>query len=134
LDELGAQRLGHGVRCLEDDALVLLLRERQIPLEVCPSSNVCLGVAPGLEEHPLPRLLAEGLYVTINSDDPPMFNTTLTDEFLRVATTFDFGVETIEQLALNAIRASLLPESTRIKMETEFQREFANLLDELTCK
>src|SRR3546814_2132370 len=61
LRTLKAQRIGHGVRCLEDPGLVAELRERQIPLEVCPTSNVCLGVASSLSEHPLPRLLDEGL-------------------------------------------------------------------------
>jgi len=82
LRALNAVRIGHGVRCLEDADLVAELRERQIPLEVCPTSNVCLGVAPSFAEHPLPRLLDAGLYVTLNSIDPPMFGTTLTDEYL----------------------------------------------------
>src|SRR5262249_57449079 len=94
---------------LEDPWLVAELRARQVAVEVCPTSNVCLGVAPSLSEHPLPRLLDEGLYVTINSDDPPMFNTTLTDEYLRAAQILGCGAETIEQLAINALRASLLP-------------------------
>src|SRR5262249_10587423 len=68
LRTLHAARIGHGVRCLEDPALVAELRTRQIPLEVCPGSNVCLGVVPSLEQHPLPLLVAEGLYVTVNSD------------------------------------------------------------------
>ena len=128
---LKAQRIGHGVRCLDDPALVAELRERQIPLEVCPTSNVCLGVAPSLTEHPLPRLLDEGLYVTINSDDPPMFNTTLTDEYLRATQILGCGVETIERLAINAVRASLLPEASRMDMERRFRAEFAQLRDEL---
>lgn len=127
LRKLKAQRIGHGVRCLEDADLVAELRQRQIPLEVCPTSNVCLGVAASIAEHPLPRLLAEGLYVTINSDDPPMFNTTLTDEFLKIAEAFDFSRETIEQLTLNAVRASLLPVLTRTEMEERFRQEFAAL-------
>jgi adenosine deaminase len=127
LRTLKAQRIGHGVRCLEDPGLVAELRERQIPLEVCPTSNVCLGVAPSLSEHPLPRLLDEGLYVTINSDDPPMFNTTLTDEYLRASQILGCGAETIEQLAINAVRASLLPEASRVKMERRFREEFARL-------
>ncbi|MDX2040862.1 MAG: adenosine deaminase [Acidobacteriota bacterium] len=125
--ELKAQRIGHGVRCLEDAALVAELRKQQIPLEVCPTSNVCLGVAASIAEHPLPRLLAAGLYVTINSDDPPMFNTTLTDEYLKITEAFDFSRETIEHLVLNAVRASLLPELTRTEMEKRFQSEFAVL-------
>jgi adenosine deaminase len=132
LRTLRAQRIGHGVRCLEDPGLTPVLREGQVPLEICPTSNVCLGVIPSLAEHPLPRLLDEGLYVTINSDDPPMFNTTLTDEYLRIAQTFGFGVETIEELILNAVRASLLTESARAEMERRFRAEFAQLRAELS--
>lgn len=127
LDALRAVRIGHGVRCLEDPALVRELRERQIPLDVCPSSNVCLGVAPSLEEHPLPRLLEAGLYVTINSDDPPMFNTTLSEEYLRICETFNFDLEQIKSFSLNAVRASLLPPRERRKLAAEFEGEFAEL-------
>lgn len=117
LDVLHAQRIGHGVRCLDDPRLVDELRERQIPLEVCPSSNVCLGVAASIAEHPLPRLLDAGLYVTINSDDPPMFATTLTDEYIRVAQAFGLGREEVVQLVVNAIRASLLPDAEKAELE-----------------
>jgi adenosine deaminase len=94
---------------------------------VCPTSNVCLKVAPNLAGHPLPRLLDEGLYVTINSDDPPMFNTTLTGEYIALANTFQFDVDTIEQFVLNAVRASLLPKDARQAMEQQFLAEFAEL-------
>ncbi len=130
LRALGAQRIGHGVRCLEDPGLVSDLRARQIPLEVCPTSNVCLGVAPSLAEHPLPRLLAEGLYVTLNSDDPPMFNTTLTDEYLRAAQAFDLSPEMLEHLSLNALRASQLPQDDRRALEQQFQAKFSQLRKE----
>jgi len=109
-------RIAHGVTCLEDPSLVSELRERQIPLDVCPTSNVCLGVVPSLAAHPLPLLLAEGLYVTIGSDDPPMFNTTLTGEYLALAAELDFGAPLIEQLVLNAARAALLPEAERASL------------------
>lgn len=124
---LGAQRIGHGVRCLEDPALVAELRRRQIPLEVCPSSNVCLGVVPSLREHPLPRLIEEGLYVTINSDDPPLFNTTLNDEYVLCADAFGFDAAQMEHLSLNALRASLLPPAQRQSLERSFLRDFARL-------
>jgi adenosine deaminase len=107
--EQGSLRIGHGVRCLEDPALVEELRARQIPLEVCPTSNVCLGVVPAFAAHPLPRLLDAGLYVTLNSDDPPMFNTTLTDEYLRSAAAFGFDHAAIAGLVRNAAGATLLP-------------------------
>jgi adenosine deaminase len=132
IETLHATRIGHGVRCLEDPQLVALLRERQIPLEVCPTSNVCLGVAPSFAEHPLPRLLAEGLFVTLNSDDPPMFNTTLTDEYAQAAAAFNFDLETIKRLALNGVRASLLAEARRSELEAAFVAEFAHLQSELT--
>ena len=131
LRTLDAVRIGHGVRCLEDPALVAELRDRQIPLEVCPTSNVCLGVVPSFEAHPLPRLIAEGLYVTLNSDDPPMFNTTLTDEYLQAAEAFDFGPAEIEGLVFNALRASLLPTDRKAALEAEFAAEFAALRAEV---
>lgn len=113
LRHLYAVRIGHGVRCLEDPMLVDELRERQVPLEVCPTSNVCLGVVPAFEAHPLPRLMDEGLYVTLNSDDPPMFGTTLTDEYLKAALAFGLDRPQIESLVLNAARATLLPPTER---------------------
>jgi adenosine deaminase len=125
--DLHAVRIGHGVRCLEDPELVAELRARQTPLEVCPTSNVCLGVTPSLAEHPLPRLLAEGLYVTLNSDDPPMFNTTLTGEYQAVAQTFGLGADALEQLVLNAVRASLLPAAARASLEARFRSELTRL-------
>jgi adenosine deaminase len=127
LRALRAERIGHGVRCLEDPDLVRELRARQIPLEVCPTSNVCLHVAPSLAQHPLPQLLAEGLYVTLNSDDPPLFNTTLTEEYQRAAQAFALGPETLEQLSLNALRASRRPEADRGALEQQFLTQFAQL-------
>lgn len=123
-------RIGHGVRCLEDVKLVEHLRQRQIPLEVSPTSNVCLGVVPSFAEHPLPQLIDAGLYVTINSDDPPMFNTTLTDEYLKVADTFGYDAGMIESLALNALRTALLPADEKVRMEREFKTDYARLRSE----
>lgn len=120
-------RIGHGIRCLDDGALVDYLRETQIPLEVSPSSNVRLGVVPHLSAHPLPRLLDAGLYVTLNSDDPPMFDTTLTGEYLQVAQTFGFNVDVLTKLVLNGVRASRLPQEDRQQLETEFTAEFERL-------
>ncbi|MCB9450995.1 MAG: adenosine deaminase [Anaerolineaceae bacterium] len=124
-------RIGHGVRCLEDPALVAELREIQIPLEVCPTSNVCLRVVPSLAEHPLPRLVEAGLYVTINSDDPPMFNTTLTDEYLQAAAHFGFDVDRMEKFALDALWAARLPEYRKASLSTRFRAEFQALRRDL---
>ncbi|MBE0690526.1 MAG: adenosine deaminase, partial [Anaerolineae bacterium] len=104
--------------------------QRQTPLEVCPTSNVCLGVAPSLAEHPLPELMAQGLYVTLNSDDPPMFNTTLTREFQQAADVFSWSVDTIETLTLNAARATLLLENEKRVLKTRLYEQFAMLRKE----
>ena len=117
LRSLHADRIGHGVRCLEDPALVAELRDRQIPLEVCPTSSVCLHVVPSMPAHMLPRLLAEGLTVTLNSDDPPMFNTTLTGGYRAAAHTSGLGPPDLQRLASNAARACLLPAAEKQKLE-----------------
>ena len=127
LTALKADRIGHGVRCLEDEGLVDFLRDEQIPLEVCPTSNICLKVFPSFAEHPLPKLIDEGLYVTINSDDPPMFNTTLTDEYIKSAETFGFNTNEIIQLVLNALRASFMPDELKKQMEADFDAEIGQL-------
>lgn len=127
LRDLNAVRIGHGVRCLEDPELVAELRERQIPLEVCPTSNVCLNVAPSFAEHPLPRLLEQGLYVTLNSDDPPMFGTTLTDEYLKASTAFGLGAAEVEDLVLKAAQATLLGEEEKKDLVSRVERGFAEL-------
>ena len=131
LRSLHAVRIGHGVRCFEDPTLVEELRVRQIPLEVCPTSNVCLNVAPDIAGHPFPQLQAEGLYVTLNSDDPALFNTTLTNEYLALSQIFDHEIDDIEQLVLNGVRALLLPIEKRTAMEGQFIEEFSRLRNEL---
>lgn len=113
LDDLGADRIGHGVRAVEDPALVERLRVERIPIEVCPSSNVCLKVFPTLADHTLPKLLDAGLVVTINSDDPPMFNTTLTDELVRVSEAFGLEDETVRGFIATAVDVAFVDEPTR---------------------
>src|SRR6266566_4071938 len=108
LDGLHAERIGHGLSCLDDPALVARLRESQTPLEVCPTSNACTRQVTGLAAHPLPRMLDEGLFVTLNSDDPPMFGTTLTDEYRRAASVLGLSRAQLAGLAANGVRASFL--------------------------
>jgi adenosine deaminase len=127
LNDLGAVRLGHGVRCIEDADLVAVLRERQIPLEVNPTSNVCLGVAPSIAQHQLPALIEAGLYVTINSDDPPMFNTSLTNEFIQTSETYGWNDQMLEYLTMNAVRAALIPQEQRAVLEEQYRARFAEL-------
>ncbi len=110
---LGAERIGHGLTAIQDTSVLALLRERRIPLEICPSSNVSTGLIARFEDHPLPKFLAAGLTVTLNSDDPAMFGTSLQEEFVRAAQAFNLSRETLTQLSRNAVDASFLSEGRK---------------------
>jgi aminodeoxyfutalosine deaminase len=112
-------RIGHGVRAVEDPELVAHLAETGLPLEVCPTSNVCTRVAPSIAEHQVGTLLDAGVVVTINTDDPPMFSTTLTEEYRRVAGAFRLGVEDLAGLVGNAVEASFLPDGRKAELLDE---------------
>jgi adenosine deaminase len=127
----GAERIGHGVRVLEDAALAADLAERGVPLEVNPSSNVCLGVVPDLASHPFERLRAAGLVVTVSSDDPPLFSTTLTDEYRRLADAFGYDAPVLAGLALASLRCSFLPAAEKEQRERELRAAAASLGEEL---
>lgn len=109
LDAGRAERIGHGVRALEDPALVAALRDRSIPLEVCPTSNVTLGLVPSLAEHPLPELLAAGLAVTVNTDIPDVTGHTPTSELAAVRDTFHLTDADLARLNHTAVDASFAP-------------------------
>lgn len=119
LTHLEAVRIGHGIRALEDPELVDELRDRGTHLEVCPTSNVRTKVVPSLDEHPLAAMVAAGLNVSVNSDDPPMFGTTLTDELLVAARLL--GQASVPTLLRNAIDASFAPDPVK----RSFRRELA---------
>ena len=123
LDALGAERLAHGVRAVEDEALVEELARRRIGLDVCPTSNLCLGVYPSLAEHPLARLQAAGVAVTVNSDDPALFDTTLNDEVAILATSFSLDVAVIDEIMLNGVRHSFLPAEPKERLEAAYRAE-----------
>jgi len=93
---------------MDDPRLVSYLRERQLPLDVSPTSNVRTRCVTGLDSHPLPRMVADGLFVTLNSDDPPFFGTTLSNEYLVAAARLGFSAAQLAGLASNAVRASFL--------------------------
>jgi adenosine deaminase/aminodeoxyfutalosine deaminase len=111
LTHLGAERIGHGIAAVRDERLLEHLRERQIPLEVCPTSNVCTKSVPSLAEHPLPALVAAGVPVSINSDDPPMFSTTLNREYAVAAELLDLDAAGLADLARSAVTMSFLDEA-----------------------
>jgi adenosine deaminase len=125
LEHLKVERLGHGIRCLEDEALVQKLRELQIPLEVSPQSNYCLGIVDRTQPHPIRQLVDAGLYCTLNSDDPPMFKTNLVHEYLTLAEQ-GFSWDELWQLNLNTLEASFLPELEKHIYRQEWQAFLTN--------
>jgi aminodeoxyfutalosine deaminase len=107
---LHAERIGHGIRALDDPSLVAYLADRQLPVDVSPTSNVRTRCVPSIGEHPLRRMTEAGLYVTLNSDDPPMFGTSLSNEYLVAGRDLGLSPAELKELAANGVRASFLPE------------------------
>jgi aminodeoxyfutalosine deaminase len=124
---LDAVRIGHGVRAIEDPALVEYLAAHKIPLEVSPTSNICIGVFESWEDHPVRKLHDAGVPVSVNSDDPPMFNTTLTQEYRELVERFGFSIDELEQMTLGAVQHSFLSESEKQVMLADFKSEFSRL-------
>lgn len=119
LRELGAERIGHGIAAAQDPRLMAYLADNGIPLEICPTSNVRTRAVAGIDEHPLPVLVAAGVPVTINSDDPPMFGTTLEEEYAVAARLLGLDAAGVAELARAAVRASFLPAAGKSRLLTE---------------
>ncbi len=118
---LRAERIGHGFTASQDPELVEELATRQIPIEICITSNLRTGVCKSLADHPVRHYFDQGLMITLNSDDPAMFNTTLAREYQLAQKTFAFTDEHLRELARNSFEASFLPAEKKL--------EFLNLFD-----
>lgn len=119
LSHLGAERIGHGIAAARDPRLMEHLRDHGIVLEVCPTSNVRTRSVPSLAEHPLPALVAAGVPVTINSDDPPMFATTINAEYAVAARLLGLDERGLTDLARAAVEASFLDEPGKAALRAE---------------
>ncbi|HYO87170.1 MAG TPA: hypothetical protein VER79_00905, partial [Candidatus Limnocylindrales bacterium] len=120
LDLFDAERIGHGVRAVEDPALLDLLARRGTVLEVCPSSNVDSGVVASLADHPLPQLLSAGVRITLNTDDPSISAITLSEEMRRVLQAMPLTLADVKRMTMTAAEAAFLP--------AEMRRELASAL------
>jgi aminodeoxyfutalosine deaminase len=116
---LGAERIGHGTSATQDPRLLAYLAERQIPLEVCPTSNIATRAVAELSKHPLPAMVEAGVLVTINSDDPPMFSTDLNTEYLIAAQLLGLDQAGVAGLARNAVTASFAPDAVKASLLAE---------------
>lgn len=120
---IGAERIGHGLSAPRDPELIEVLAERQIPVEVCISSNVRTSCLPRIEDHPVRRLFDSGVLITLNTDDPAIFHTTLTHEYEIAQDLFGFTDEHLRELARNSFEASFLPAEKKVQMLEQFDRE-----------
>ncbi|MBU4485121.1 adenosine deaminase [bacterium] len=118
LNNFRPTRIGHGVRCLEDPALVEELKASGIHLEVCPSCNVQIDLYNEYKDHPIDRLLKAGVSVGINTDARTLTNITLTQEYQKLHEVFGWGVDDFMQCNLNAVQAAFIPEKLRKKLES----------------
>ncbi|MFL2778621.1 MAG: adenosine deaminase [Paracoccus marcusii] len=118
--DLRCTRIGHGVQAIDDPALVRDLVERGVTLEVCPGSNIALGVYPSWAAHPIARLADAGVRVTVSTDDPPFFHTTMRHEYDRLASTFGWGDTEFRQINQWAADAAFCDASTRDRLKKEF--------------
>ncbi len=119
LDDLGAERIDHGDRSLEDSELIERLSAEQIPLTICPLNSVALKLVDRLEDHPLPRMLEAGLQVSINSDDPAYFGGYVGDNYQGLADALGFGMERLADLARLSITSSFLDEDRKLELLDE---------------
>ncbi|MCM4079042.1 adenosine deaminase [Paractinoplanes hotanensis] len=117
--ELGAERIGHGISAAQDPELTAYLAEHQIPLEISPTSNLRTRAVPSLDEHPLARLVAAGVPVSINSDDPPMFGTTLEQEYAVASRLLGLDDAGVADLARAAVKQSFLDSSGQARLLAE---------------
>ncbi|MGB8647562.1 MAG: adenosine deaminase [Anaerolineae bacterium] len=121
LNTLQAERIGHGTRAEEDPALLEALAARRIPLEMCPLSNVCTGVVPSIDAHPIRRYFERGLRVTVNTDDPRMFGNSLADEYRLLEERLGFSRAEIRTLILNAVDAGWLSQDKKTELVASLQ-------------
>lgn len=119
---LKVDRIGHGTRAVEDPELVAHLNERQIPIEMCPISNLRTGVVDAIEAHPIRRFFDQGLLVSINTDDPKMFNTSLEQEYLVLHERLGFTLAEIGKLLANAIHSTWADDETKARLQRELAR------------
>ena len=123
IEDLGAHRIAHGVRVLEDDAVVALARERSVPFEVCVTSNYQSGVVQQPGAHPLPRMLAAGLNVTVNTDDPSVSRITLSNEYHVVCDDLGVPVDALRSCIIAAAEAAFLPDPERADLVRSLKQE-----------
>lgn len=123
IENLGAERIGHGVRVMEDEAVVALARDRKVVFEVCPTSNFQTGVVNVFEDHPLPRMIESGLNVTINTDDPSISRITLAHEYQDVCEKLSLSMDALKRSVLLAAESAFLGGADKQELTASLKAE-----------
>jgi len=113
MDHLPIQRIGHGVNCIYSPDTMAMVKDRNISLEICPTSNIFLGLFKDMSEHPLPKFFDAGIKISINSDDPPFMSTTLGKEYQRVQESYHYNDATMNAITRMAIESAFVDEQTK---------------------
>lgn len=124
IDTLHAKRIGHGVKLIDDAALLAQVKEQRIALELCPISNYQTGANPIYASHPIKQLFNDGVLVTLNSDDPTVQGTTLNDDYMICHQHLGFGLPEFKQLNLNSIEASFLSDADKRTLKARFNEQW----------
>ena len=127
LKALRVERIGHGVAAVNDSRLMDLLAKENVTLEICPVSNVRTGVVSSVAVHPIKKFIERGINVTVNSDDPSMFDTNMNNEYIQLHEQLGFTIPQLFQLSLNAIDSAFRPKEERERLRKKFVKEYNKL-------
>ena len=127
LTKLKAERIGHGVRAHEDPKVLSTLLTQRVPLEMCVTSNVKTGVVPSVKEHPIRAYLGQGLNVSVNSDDPTMFGSTLTEEYLLLVDELACTSAEVKKLCLNAVHSAFLDDEKKMRLQERVEEPWKSI-------
>jgi len=124
---LGVERIGHGITAADDPTLLKEIRNRGIAIETCPLSNLRTGAIKSIKDHPIRSFIKQGISVSVNSDDPPMFNTDINNEYLQLHNELGFSVDELMRISLDSIETSFLPNKKKEELREKFLKEYREL-------
>jgi adenosine deaminase len=124
---INVERIGHGVAAVKDHALIREIKTRGITIETCPTSNLRIGVIKSIKEHPIRYFIKHGINVSVNSDDPSMFNTDINNEYLQLTRELGFTVDELMRISLDSVETSFLPPKKKEEIRETFLKEYREL-------
>lgn len=131
IHSIDVERIGHGVTARQDPDLVEYLKREQIAIEMCPVSNLRTGVVASIKEHPIREYFDKGLLVTVNSDDPSLFHTSMNNEYLQIHEHLNFSLSELFQISMNGIQTAFIDDDMKSKLHKQFSEEYKEIESQL---